>query len=261
MTTNLLPNQARPCHGFDTPYYLLSVVILLLLLLSTARVQAYPEFQMYAQKQAGRPVDCEMCHRNATGPIGSSLGQIGSLNDEEMARLNESRAAAMHGNAIDNPILNAFGNKIVYTVGMKRIFAFRNNPAALAQALDPESDLDGDSIPDVKEFLAGTDPLDKSSGNPVRLFLVNLAANKKDIFTMLIGIVFSLVGLRALLQGYERKAAAERIAGDGGAESLPGAAGEEPVHVDWDAIDLLVPAGETVLTANTIEIVRQDYAT
>lgn len=196
------------CHRGHAPFRLAAV--LFISLIGCLHAYAFPEFQAYARKHSGRPVDCGMCHVNPDGPIGSAPGQIGNLNEDDMALLNQARAAMTPGQDVDNPILNRFGNKIVVTIGMTKCLEFQKNPAALAPALDQRSDLDDDGIPDVQEYLAGTDPLDNMSGNPGTLFLTNIARAKSAIITSIIAVFLALYGLRCLLIGYGMRERAER---------------------------------------------------
>ena len=184
------------------------VVLLLCSLVASLAVQAFPEYQTYIRTHSGRPLDCGMCHTHPEGPTGSSPGQIGHLTDEEMERLNLSRAALQPGPEIDNPVLNAFGNKIVARVGMAKCLEFQEKPAGLAPALDQRSDLDKDGIPDAQEMLGGTNPLDQMSGDPWRLFAANLLRTKAEIISSIFAVFMIVLGLRHFLLAYHKRQSA-----------------------------------------------------
>lgn len=163
---------------------------------------AYPEFQAFIVKHSGRPVNCAFCHANADGPEGTAPGQIGRLTTEELNRLGQARAAFEPGVNVDSPILNPFGNHIVKSVGKKRLLEIKLAPAQLAEALPKESDLDGDGIPDAREFLAGTHPCNKNDGDPWLLFKTNLRRHLTEIVLTLAATVAGLWGLNHLLRGF-----------------------------------------------------------
>jgi hypothetical protein len=165
---------------------------------------AYPEFQAYVQEHAPRNVNCAMCHAHPDGPEGLKPGQIGSLTLDELDRLNRARGAFEPGTAIDNPILNAFGDRIVEQLGKHRILELRQDPGALADELGYESDLDGDGIPDAREYLAGTHPLDPHSGEPWLLFVHNLKGSWFHLAMLVLATGFGLFGLNNLLRWFER---------------------------------------------------------
>ena len=170
--------------------------------------RAYPEFQAQIAKGAGRPVNCALCHANPDGPDGTSYGQIGRLNPEEMERLNRARKAIEPGVEVKSPILNEFGNELVRSLGMRRLLELKLNPAALPDAIDPKSDMDRDGIPDAEELRDATHPLKKEDGRPWRLFTHNVRKNLWTIFLAAVATAAGLYGLAQLLQGFARAARA-----------------------------------------------------
>lgn len=166
-----------------------------------ATADAYPEFQKFVQTRSGRAINCAMCHANSDGPDGAGFGQIGGLSSEEITRLNQARAAFEPGQAVDSPILNKFGNHIVATIGKTRLLEFRNRPEELAAALGTTSDLDGDGIPDWREYLDGTHPLKKTDGNPWLLFVNNLSRYRFHVIMIVFATVLTIYGLANLLRG------------------------------------------------------------
>jgi hypothetical protein len=167
----------------------------------TATAGAYPEFQKFVQGRSGRAVNCAMCHTNPDGPDGAGFGQIGSLTPEELARLNRARGAFDPGQDVESPILNRFGNHIVATTGKTRLLELRSRPEELAAALGAESDLDGDGIPDSREYLEGTHPLKKTDGNPWLLFVNNLIRYRFHVVMIVIATALTIYGLANLLRG------------------------------------------------------------
>jgi hypothetical protein len=165
---------------------------------------SYPDFQQFIKKHSGRAVDCAFCHANPNGPEGNGPGQIGSLTPEEFDRLNYARGAFDPGRKVDSPILNAFGDRIIRELGKKKFLEIKTHPEELAKALDPTVDLDGDGIPDVREFLEGTHPLNDTDGAPLRLFWANLQKNRVPIFLLFLATLFGLYGLNNLLKGFAR---------------------------------------------------------
>jgi hypothetical protein len=138
-----------------------------------------------------------MCHINPGGPLGTEFGQIGRLTPEDMTRLNQARAALTPGQVVDNPILNAFGNRIVQALGMAKVQQLRQDPAELAPALGSTSDLDKDGIPDAQEYLSGTNPIDPESGKPLLLLGHQLASHWGSL-------LFAAIALGLLLYGFSR---------------------------------------------------------
>lgn len=179
------------------------------LMLAASPAGAHPEFQAFSKEHSGRGVSCAMCHAHPDGPDGVKPGQIGRLTPRELERLNAARAAFKPGAEVDSPILNAFGNHIVRTLGKERLLAFRKNPAALAAALGPDSDLDSDGISDAQEYLDGTHPLDAHSGSPLKLLVHNLRLNGMHVALLAAAVAFALYGIRNLLRwlGIEARAA------------------------------------------------------
>jgi len=164
---------------------------------------AYPEFQKYVSQKSGRTVNCAMCHMHSDGPEGAAPGQIGHLTMGEQAELGRARAAFEPHANVKSPILNAFGNHIINSLGKKQFLELRVTPSELANKLPKDSDLDGDGITDVDEYLTGTHPLIKSDGLPWLLFKANLAANLGQIVLMLAATVLGLWGLHHLLHGFD----------------------------------------------------------
>lgn len=173
-----------------------------------AGANAYPEFQAQITKSSGRPVNCALCHANPDGPDGTSYGQIGRLNPEEMERLNRARKAIEPGVEVKSPILNEFGNYLVRSLGMRRLLELKLNPAALPDAIDPKNDMDRDGIPDAEELRDGTHPLKKEDGRPWLLFTHNVRQNLWTIFLAAVATASGLYGLAQLLQGFARAARA-----------------------------------------------------
>ena len=187
---------------------------------------AYPEFQQFVQRTSGRNVNCAMCHVNPDGPEGLKPGQIGSLTPDEMDRLNRARAAFEPGQPVESPILNAFGNHIVETVGKNRFLQLRLDPGGLAEALGHDSDLDNDGISDAVEYLEGPHPLDTHHGNPWRLFKTNVRRYAFHLVMMILATAAGVYGVNNLLHGFEaaaRARAQRRTAG----RAWPGAESRE----------------------------------
>ncbi|MBT9555286.1 MAG: hypothetical protein IV100_04610 [Myxococcales bacterium] len=166
---------------------------------------AYPEFQKFSQVTSGRGVNCAMCHAHPDGPDGVKAGQIGSLDAAALDRLNQARIAFEPGLSVDSPILNAFGDEIIKTVGKKAVLAMRADPAALATAMIL-TDLDGDGIMDGDEYLDGTHPLDPNHGDPWKLAVVNLGRHKLDLLLLALATVLGLYGLGHILRWFGHEA-------------------------------------------------------
>lgn len=172
------------------------------LLAAAGCARAYPEFQQFISKSSGRMVNCALCHAHSDGPEGTAPGQIGKLTAAELTELGRARAAFNPGAKPQNPILNAFGNHIIDSLGKTRFLELKRAPEALAAALPQESDMDHDGIPDAVELATGTHPLIKSDGRPWLLFKANFAANWGQVLLMLGATVFGLWGLKHLLGGF-----------------------------------------------------------
>lgn len=183
-----------------------------------ATATAYPEFQQHLNKTSGRSVNCALCHAHSDGPEGTAPGQIGKLTQAELAELGRARAAFNPGAKPNNPILNAFGNHIIDSIGKTKFLELRLTPAELAGMLPQDSDLDHDGIPDPVELATGTHPLLKSDGRPWLLFKANFAANWGQIVLMLGATVLGLWGLQHLLHGFDTATRA----GDGDEADAPG---------------------------------------
>ncbi len=189
------------CHN---PLKKLGMSILLLqaiLMLSRAPCQAYPPYQEYSEKNSGKTVSCAMCHTSESGPRGEGPGQIGSLNADELKQLQNARGALAPGQKIENPILNAFGNKIIESLGKKAVVEMQKRPQDLATALGDKSDLDDDGIVDGQEYLDGTDPTNRFHGDPWKLFLVNLDRYKFHVIMAAIAIFALDYGIAQILKG------------------------------------------------------------
>lgn len=161
---------------------------------------AYPEFQRSIQARSGRTVNCAMCHTHPDGPEGTGPGQIGGLPPEELARLNQARGAFEPGQDVDSPILNEFGDSIVRSAGKRRVLETRGHAEELAAALDPTSDLDGDGIPDAREYLDGTHPLERMNGDPWLLFVTGLRRNAFHVGMIVVATALGIYGLASLLR-------------------------------------------------------------
>jgi len=185
----------------------------LILVAATApRAAAYPEMEAWVEAHSGRSVDCAMCHTHPDGPEGVKAGQIRSLDAEELARLNQARAAFEPGAGVDSPILNDFGDRILNDVGKRRFLEIRaTDPGLLVNALGEEGDLDGDGIPDATEYAEGTDPLDPQHGAPLSLLRHNLARYWFDLLMLALATACGLYGLNHLLEWAQRAAQREAV--------------------------------------------------
>jgi|JI8StandDraft_1071087.scaffolds.fasta_scaffold25823_3 hypothetical protein len=166
----------------------------------TPKVEAYPEYQQFIEQHSHKTVNCAMCHVNDNGPVGNEHGQIGALDKDQLVRLNKARAALLPGQVVDSPILNQFGNEIIKALGKKEFLACKTDPSKLAQLLGDTSDLDEDGIPDSKEYLDGTDPLNKFHGDPVKLFMINLNRNKIHVILAIVAVLSINFGLIHLIK-------------------------------------------------------------
>lgn len=163
---------------------------------------SYPQYQAFVEKNSKRTVNCALCHVNENGPVGDGPGQKGSLNAVELALLNEEHMAMLPGTKVNSPVLNKFGNQIISTLGRAKFLQTMNDPAQLAVALGDKSDLDGDGISDAREFLDGTDPLNKFHGDPWRMFLVNITRYRIHLVMTAVAVVFLTSGLSDIYRGF-----------------------------------------------------------
>lgn len=177
----------------------MTIAFVLFFLMSVQTLWSYPEFQRYSKSVSGRFVNCAMCHRHSDGPEGVKTGQIGSLSSDELNALGLARQALKPGNTAKSPILNEYGNAILNQLGRDKLQQLRQNPAYLPPALSNTSDLDGDGIPDVAEFLDGTDPLNSLDGHPWKLFKNNLIKNSFHLAMIILATGLGLYGLFNLL--------------------------------------------------------------
>lgn len=175
------------------------LIALLVHALLRGRAAAYPEFQRDLVQRTGRPVNCAFCHTHADGPEGTGFGQLGRLTPAEFEALGRARAAFEPGAGVQNPILNAFGNHIVNSIGKRAVTELKLAPDQLATGLPPDGDLDHDGIPDAREYREGTHPLLHGDGNPWILFRHRFERNLGQIALTLAATVLGLYGLRHLL--------------------------------------------------------------
>jgi hypothetical protein len=178
------------------------LIFLLALCVAAPALHAFPEFHRFIIKNSGRAVDCAFCHVNRDGPEGTGPGQIGHLTPQEMEKLGRARAALAPNMKPESPILNAFGNHIINSIGKQKFAELRLAPEQLAKVLPKDSDLDHDGIPDAQEYLDGTHPLMKSDGRPWLLFKNNFRASLAQILLAFGATVIGLFGLRHLLDGF-----------------------------------------------------------
>ncbi len=177
----------------------IALATLLAVLVSPAG-NAYPEYQQFVEKNSHRTVNCAMCHVNENGPVGNEHGQVGALDKDQLMRLNKARAALTPGQQVDSPILNKFGNQIIKAIGKKEFLDCKKDPAKLAELLGESSDLDEDGISDAKEYLDGTDPLNKFHGDPAKLFVINLNSNKLHVILAVVAVFSVNFGLVHLIK-------------------------------------------------------------
>lgn len=182
-------------------------LLLFVLFVAAQPALGYPEFEVWIEKNSGRFVDCAMCHSHAEGPEGVKAGQIRSLSAEELERLNEARSAFEPGVLIDNPVLNPFGDRIVEKLGKKKFLEIRTTgPEQLVELYGMDSDLDGDGLPDMREYMEGTSPVDPRSGDPGSLFATNLRRHWFDILMTILATLAGLYGLNQFLRWFEHEA-------------------------------------------------------
>jgi hypothetical protein len=186
------------------PFFLLCACLLgalvCLLLLERPGI-CYPPYQEFIEKHSKRTVNCALCHVNDNGPAGDGPGQLGALNQEEQTRLSQERAAMAPGQDVNSPILNRFGNHIIKTLGRAKFLQTMSDPGQLAVALGDKSDLDGDGIPDSREYLDGTDPLNKFHGDPWLMFMINLNRFKVHILLTAVAVGLLCYGLTEVYRG------------------------------------------------------------
>lgn len=181
----------------------LGLLVVLGALSAPGLVRAHPEFQRSIVTLTHRSVNCAYCHTSADGPEGTALGQIGRLTAAELDQLGRARAALKPGSGVESPILNAFGNHILKSLGKARILELRLAPEQLAGALPAVGDMDHDGISDVQEYRDGTHPLLNSDGDPWRLFTFGFQRNAAQLALALCATILGLYGLRHLLQGFD----------------------------------------------------------
>ncbi len=182
-------------------------LLLAIAVLAAQPALAYPEFEVWSEKTSGKFIDCALCHSHPDGPEGVKAGQIRSLSRQELERLGEARAAFEPGIAIDNPILNPFGDRIIEKLGRKKFIEIRaSDPGQLVALYGMDSDLDGDGIPDMREYMEGSSPVDSRSGDPWSLFATNLRRSWLDIFMTILATLAGLYGVNKLLLWFEHEA-------------------------------------------------------
>ncbi len=181
------------------------ILLLLIFILFELKVYAYPEFYEYSRKVSGRNINCALCHAHGDGPEGFEEGQIKSLNKEEMEKLMRARSAFQPGVKVKSPILNAFGNYIIYKVGKKTFLELKSHPEDLPKELGFKSDLDKDGISDTQEYVDGTLAISKEDGDPKKLFIANLKKNIKHIVLAILSVSLMFFGFVALLKGIHLK--------------------------------------------------------
>ncbi len=183
--------------------------------LGASRAGAYPEFQAWVDGQTPRNVNCALCHAHGDGPDGVKPGQIGSLSPEQLAALNEARQAFEPGQQVDSPILNEFGDRMVEKLGRTGIIQLRQRPGDLPQAYGFESDLDGDGIPDAREYIEGTLATNAHHGDPWLLLRHNLKTNWWHLVLIAIATLLGLYGINNLLAWFEQAIGGDEEAAEG----------------------------------------------
>lgn len=178
-----------------------AVVVSISSLVMASPAVAYPEFQFFVEKNSGRTVNCAMCHTNPDGPVGDGEGQLGSFNEKQLAEVNKARSAIDPGVDVNSPIMNEFGNRIIKTIGMKKVLEAKTNPKLLAESLGNKSDLDNDGIPDAQEYLDGTHPVNKFHGDPKLLLVANLERSKFHLIMAFIATVLIVFGFANFIKG------------------------------------------------------------
>ena len=188
--------------------------LLCFFVLSLIPALAYPEFYEYSRKASGRSINCALCHTNGNGPEGNEPGQIGSLDKSELERLMRARAAFQPQQKINNPILNEFGNKIIYIIGKKRFLELKTHPEDLAKEIGNKLDLDKDGIPDSEEYLDGTLAISKEDGHPLKLFIANIRKNLHHIILAFLSISLLFYGFVQWLKGAHGQAVLHELGKD-----------------------------------------------
>ena len=166
------------------------------------------------QTKSGARSTAPCATRNSDGPEGTAPGQIGHLNAAGDGTSRPRPRGASTRRPVDSPILNAFGNHIINSLGKTKFLELRVAPAQLADALPQDSDLDHDGIPDARELRDGTHPLNRNDGNPWLLFQHNFRENFGQIVLTLAATCAGIYGLVHLLNGFANAMRLKREDGD-----------------------------------------------
>jgi hypothetical protein len=177
--------------------------LILALAFLPASLLAYPEFQQHILTNSGVKVDCALCHANSDGAEGVKEGQLASLKGEDLERLAHARRAIAPGQRVASPILNAFGNELVFRLGRSALAEGRKDPAAMIASLPDDLDVDRDGIADKTELREGTLPTDEESGTFWRLFPHRFMKNLFHIGMGVLATLFLLFGLENLLKSFK----------------------------------------------------------
>ena len=183
----------------------LPLYIIFFLACFSIQALAYTEFYEYSKKVSGRPINCALCHTHGDGPDGFEHGQISALNKEEMEKLSRARSAFEPGQKIKSPILNDFGNQIIYLIGKKKFVSLISHPQDLPKELGFESDIDNDGIPDGQEYLDGTLATNPEDGHPVRLFVSNFKKHTTPIILAILSVGLMFWGFVEMLRGIQKE--------------------------------------------------------
>lgn len=187
------------------------LVVILLVTIQANAAFAYSEFYEYIRKTSGREINCAICHIHGEGPDGSEIGQTGFLKKDELEKLSVARAALEPGQIVNNPTLNEFGNELIHILGKRKLTDLVAHPEDLPKEIGYELDIDKDGIPDATEYLDGTLPTSKESGDPWKLFLVNIKKNAKQLLIGLLCVCFFLYGFIQLLRGIYNESIIEEL--------------------------------------------------